>query len=182
MHNQPSPAGGPGGPGGSTISDDDRLLAAYLTQHQGKATFLAAAASAMEAGPLIVLTGKPVMALGGFNGQDRTLTLAQFQKRVAAGEVRFVLIGGGRGPGGPPPMNGMGGGPPPGMGGPPMGGGLGMGPPMGRGNSEIFQWVREHGKPVQWKPEEQENDDSDFSFAPPMGRFGQRQLYDVSGT
>ena len=40
------------------------------------------------------------MALGGFDSSDRTLTVDQFQARVASGDVRYVLVGGGVGAGG----------------------------------------------------------------------------------
>jgi hypothetical protein len=45
--------------------------------------------------------GKAVMAIGGWSGSDPTPTLAQFQAYVAAGEIRFFIVGGaGGGPGG----------------------------------------------------------------------------------
>ena len=49
-------------------------------------------------------TGKPVMAIGGFNGTDPTPTLAAFQKLVAEGRIHYFIeaggFGGGGGPGG----------------------------------------------------------------------------------
>jgi hypothetical protein len=45
--------------------------------------------------------GKAVMAIGGWSGSDPTPTLAQFQAYVAAGEIRYFIVGGaGGGPGG----------------------------------------------------------------------------------
>ena len=38
------------------------------------------------------------MTIGGFNGSDPAPTLSEFQAMVAAGKVRYVLLGG-RGPG-----------------------------------------------------------------------------------
>jgi hypothetical protein len=41
------------------------------------------------------------MAIGGWSGSDPTPTLAQFQAYVAAGEIRYFIVGGaGGGPGG----------------------------------------------------------------------------------
>ena len=71
----------------------------------------------MTAAPLELATGKAVMALGGFNGSDRAITPAAFEKLVAAGAVHYYVAGGGGGPGG---------------GGP------------GGGSSEIASWVASH--------------------------------------
>jgi hypothetical protein len=56
----------------------------------------------MSAAPIQLATGKAVMAVGGFNGSDDAPTLTQFKAWVAAGEVRYFIVGsqGGRGPGG----------------------------------------------------------------------------------
>ena len=70
----------------------------------------------MTAAPLELATGKAVMAIGGFNGSDRAITLAAFEKLVAAGEIHHHVAGSG-GPGG-------------------FGGG---GP--GGGNGEIASWI-----------------------------------------
>ena len=41
------------------------------------------------------------MAIGGWSGSDPTPTLAQFKAYVAAGEIRYFIVGGaGGGPGG----------------------------------------------------------------------------------
>ena len=39
-------------------------------------------------------TGRPVMAIGGFNGSDPAPTLAQFQQLVAEGRIHWFLGGG----------------------------------------------------------------------------------------
>jgi 4-amino-4-deoxy-L-arabinose transferase-like glycosyltransferase len=70
-------------------------LIAYLQAHQGDATYLAATTNANAAAPLILATGKPVMALGGFLGSDPTLTTEQLAARVEDGDVRYFLLGGG---------------------------------------------------------------------------------------
>jgi hypothetical protein len=40
-------------------------------------------------------TGRPVMAVGGFNGSDPSPTLAQFQRYVADGKIHYFVGGGG---------------------------------------------------------------------------------------
>ena len=86
-----------GGPGGSI----NQAVIDFLVANRADATFLAATASSQTAGPIIIQTGAPVMALGGFSGTDPILTLEQFVAKVQAGEVRYLLVG--DGPGGLPP-------------------------------------------------------------------------------
>ena len=88
--------GGPGGPGGGTNS----ALVQYLEANRGGYTFLLAVPSSQEASSIILWTGDPVMAMGGFSGSDPILTVAQLQQAVANHVVRFFLVGGMGGPGG----------------------------------------------------------------------------------
>jgi 4-amino-4-deoxy-L-arabinose transferase-like glycosyltransferase len=67
-------------------------LVDYLTQYRRGERFLAATVNANSAAPLILATGEPVMALGGFSGGDRILAPQQLAQRVAAGDVRFFLL------------------------------------------------------------------------------------------
>lgn len=67
-------------------------LAEYLQVNQGDATYLAATMRATTASPLILATGEPVMAMGGFSGGDRILTVEELREEVADGEVRFFLV------------------------------------------------------------------------------------------
>ena len=80
-------------------------LIAYLQANRGDAKYLVATPSSMTAGPIIITTGEPVMALGGFSGGDQILTSEQLAEKVKAGEVRFFLLGGPGGPGGFPGPN-----------------------------------------------------------------------------
>jgi 4-amino-4-deoxy-L-arabinose transferase-like glycosyltransferase len=72
-------------------------LIAYLEAHATPGFYLFATTSSMTASPYIIVTGKPVMALGGFSGSDPILTVAQLQALVANGTVRYFLLGGGGG-------------------------------------------------------------------------------------
>ena len=69
-------------------------LVAYLTSHQQGETFLAATLDAQTAAPIILETGEPVMAMGGFSGGDPILTEEELARRVVKGEVRFFLLSG----------------------------------------------------------------------------------------
>ena len=61
--------------------------------NRGVATWIVAVDSSMTAGSIELASGEPVMAMGGFNGGDPTPTLAQFKALVAAGQVRYLLVG-----------------------------------------------------------------------------------------
>jgi 4-amino-4-deoxy-L-arabinose transferase-like glycosyltransferase len=52
-----------------------------------------AAVNARLAAPIIIATGDPVMALGGFAGRDPILDIDAFARLVAEGRVRYALIG-----------------------------------------------------------------------------------------
>ena len=72
---------------------DRRGLIAFLQgNHQGE-RFLLATPSAQLASPLIIATGRPVMAMGGFHGLDPILTPEGLARLAEAGEVRFVMLG-----------------------------------------------------------------------------------------
>jgi 4-amino-4-deoxy-L-arabinose transferase-like glycosyltransferase len=135
-----SGAGTPGGggsarPGGSaTVSS---ALVSYLETHRGSAEYIVAAFTSSESDSIIIQSGEPVVTIGGFNGSDPTPTLAQFEKLVESGKLRYVVMtaAGAVGPGG-------------------QGGQGGPGGPGGQGGaaeetmSEISQWVDEHGHSV----------------------------------
>jgi len=113
------------GPGGASTSADASLVS-YLEAHRGSAKYLVAAFGSQSSAPIIIASGQPVITIGGFNGADPAPTLAQFERLVAEGQVRYVLVtNGGGGPGG----------------------GFGPGGASGSG-SAISQWVPTHGKEV----------------------------------
>jgi 4-amino-4-deoxy-L-arabinose transferase-like glycosyltransferase len=74
------------------IASDPRLVA-FLTGSRGNEQFLLAAVNARLAAPIIIATGDPVMALGGFAGRDPILGVDDFARLVAEQRVRFALIG-----------------------------------------------------------------------------------------
>ena len=102
----PTPPGGdqPGrgprtGSGRSGGGADDRMIS-YLRRNQRGATWLVAVPSAQEASSLILRTGRPVIAMGGFTGADPAMTVGKLQRYVREGRLRYVLLGGRTGPGG----------------------------------------------------------------------------------
>ncbi|KAB8185063.1 glycosyltransferase family 39 protein [Microbispora catharanthi] len=116
--------GGPGGrqggrgmrgPGGQV----DAAMAAYLKRNKGGATWLVAVDSAQSASSLILSTGEPVIAMGGFTGSDPAMTVDKLQRYVAEGRLTYILIGDG-----------------------------GFGPSRGA-SSEVTEWVKAHGTQVE---------------------------------
>ena len=45
-----------------------------------------------DASDVVVATGLPAMALGGFIGNDPVLTVEEFAAKAAGGEVRYVMV------------------------------------------------------------------------------------------
>ena len=122
------------GPGATAINGTNNesaqaesSLIAYLLANQNGATWIAAVNSANESAPIQLSSGQPVMAIGGFNGSDSTLTLAQFKQLVKEGKVRYYVASSGQGKSGGP------------------GGAGGPG-----GNSEIASWATSSGVKVAY--------------------------------
>jgi 4-amino-4-deoxy-L-arabinose transferase-like glycosyltransferase len=67
------------------------LLLFLREEHRGE-RFLVATPDARRAAPLIIASGEPVMAMGGYMGGDMILTPAALAGMAARGELRFVMI------------------------------------------------------------------------------------------
>jgi hypothetical protein len=94
-----NPGGGPPGGAQDGGQGTSSTLLSYLGANRGNAQFLVAVPSSMSADSIIISTGEPVMAMGGFSGGDPILTAQSVAQLVQDGTVRFFLLGGG-GPGG----------------------------------------------------------------------------------
>ena len=73
-------------PGGLNQADLD-----YLVANRGTARWIVAASASNQAAPIQLVTGLPVMAMGGFNGSDPTPTQDQLGQYIHDGEIRFVI-------------------------------------------------------------------------------------------
>lgn len=89
-----SQSGGGMGRGGMDGQGLSTKTLNYLLKHQGNAKYLFAAPDTSTAASVIIKTGKAVMAIGGFNGTDPSLTLKQFKALVAKGDVKYYLSSG----------------------------------------------------------------------------------------
>ena len=83
------------GPGQTDVS---KALVKKLETGAGRFRWVAATDGSQSAASLELATGgEPVMAIGGFNGQGGHLTLAQFERYVAGGEIHYYITSGGAG-------------------------------------------------------------------------------------
>lgn len=74
-------------------AEDRRALIAFLRANHRGERFLLATPSAQLASPVIIATGEPVMAMGGFHGLDPILTPEHLARLVEERQVRFVMLG-----------------------------------------------------------------------------------------
>ena len=85
--------GGGFGFGGEGNSSGNSKLVDFLKSNKTTEKYLLVVSSSQSADSIIIQTGEPVMALGGFSN-DNILTLDEFKGMVKNGEVRYVLTGG----------------------------------------------------------------------------------------
>ncbi len=96
-------AGGLGGGifGSTSLTASQQQLYRYVSAHRDGAGYLLAVSSWSQASAYILATGQEVMPMGGFSGAVPEPTLARVQQLVATGQLRFFLLGGTGGFGGP---------------------------------------------------------------------------------
>ena len=130
-HSGSIPTAGPGASAMSNTNNEsaraESTLVSFLLENRHGTTWLAVVNSANESAPIQLSSSQPVMAIGGFNGSDSTLTLSQFKQLVKQGKVRYYVVNSRQGKSGGPS----------GMGGP-------------GGNSEILLWVKSAGSKVDY--------------------------------
>ncbi|WP_254306626.1 glycosyltransferase family 39 protein [Clostridium sp. 001] len=101
-------------------------LIKFLENNKTNEKYLVVVPSANSYGSdLILKTGQPVMALGGFSGSDPILTVDQFKKLVSDGAVRYALVNTGNGRGF-----------------------MGFGGSGSNSNNDIANWIKQNGKVV----------------------------------
>ncbi|MBK7456403.1 MAG: glycosyltransferase family 39 protein [Anaerolineales bacterium] len=78
----------------SNVNED---LLAYLEANTQDVEYLLAVPSSQQGSSLVIATGRPVLYMGGFGGQDEVVTAGDLSAMVANGELRYVMYGGDRG-------------------------------------------------------------------------------------
>ena len=102
-------AGGPAGGGGlgggifssTSLTASQQQLYRYVSAHRAGAGYLLAVSSWSQASAYILATGQEIMPMGGFSGSVPEPTLTRVRQLVASGQLRFFLLGGTDGFGGP---------------------------------------------------------------------------------
>lgn len=138
---------GLGGPGGE-VSDQ---MVAYLEKHQDGAQWLVAVGTSPAAASIILKTGRPAIAMGGFTGTDDAMTVSRLEAYVRQGKLHYIEISGG-----------------------------GMGP-GGRGTSEaVAAWVKQNGtlvQPIEYGESTPASGDAGTGSSRMPGGFGTTELY-----
>ena len=97
--NQSLPAaydGRSSGPGRLRGLQVNLALLNYLQENTKDNKYLMAVPSSMQGADYVLASGRPVLYMGGFMGQDNVVTTEQLQKLVQSGDLRFIYWGGGR--------------------------------------------------------------------------------------
>jgi hypothetical protein len=67
-------------------------LKLFLVKNRGKEKYIVAVTKSDYAEEIILDTGLPVMAIGGYTGDDPILTVSQFARLAKSGDVRYFLV------------------------------------------------------------------------------------------
>jgi len=85
---------GPANRGGTQVN---QTLLSYLQQNTQGMKYLMAVPSSMQGADYVIATGRPVLYLGGFSGQDAVETPESLSQLVSSGQLRYIYWGGGGG-------------------------------------------------------------------------------------
>ncbi len=72
----------------------DQNLLSYLEAGTQGSKYLMAVPSSMQGADYVLATGRPVLYMGGFMGQDQVLTTEELAQLVNDGELRYIYWGG----------------------------------------------------------------------------------------
>jgi 4-amino-4-deoxy-L-arabinose transferase-like glycosyltransferase len=78
-------------------SNTNQELVEYLQANTQGVKYLVAVPSSQQGASLVLATGRPVLYMGGFGGQDDVVSAEDMAEMVSNGELRYVLYGGDRG-------------------------------------------------------------------------------------
>lgn len=81
-----------GGQPGPNVNSE---LVTYLEAHTQDVKYLVAVPSSQQGAAMVLATGRPVLYMGGFAGQDDVVSAEDLAEMVASGKLRYVLFGGG---------------------------------------------------------------------------------------
>ena len=78
-------------PGFGVATDDERLFS-FLQKNYAGERYALATVNARLAAPIVIHTGLPVMAIGGFSGSDSIITQDDLVALVREGKLRYFLL------------------------------------------------------------------------------------------
>jgi len=88
--NSPRPQGGPN----SSVNEE---MLAYLHANTANTKYMLAVPSSQQGSQFVIATGRPVLYIGGFGGQDDVVSAEDLSAMVKNNELHYVLYGGDRG-------------------------------------------------------------------------------------
>lgn len=88
--------GMPFGPGGDRGQANQEMIN-FLEANTRGTKYLVAVDSANQGDGYVLATGRPVLFMGGFSGQDRVVTGEDLSRMAGDGELKYILWGGGPG-------------------------------------------------------------------------------------
>jgi 4-amino-4-deoxy-L-arabinose transferase-like glycosyltransferase len=77
---------------GQTSASDTTALVRYLRANRSTEKWILGVASTREAEQIVITSGEPVMAVGGFTGTDPISTEKQLRAHISSGRIRFLLL------------------------------------------------------------------------------------------
>jgi 4-amino-4-deoxy-L-arabinose transferase-like glycosyltransferase len=80
-------------PPGNVQAEMDEALVTYLQANTTGYDYLVAVPSSMVGAPLVLMAGRPVLYIGGFNGSDTVVDVAGLTQQVTDGRLRYILGG-----------------------------------------------------------------------------------------
>jgi 4-amino-4-deoxy-L-arabinose transferase-like glycosyltransferase len=78
----------------TSLTAEQTRLVAYTSAHRDGERYLFATDSWLVASPYVVVTGQPVLPMGGFGGRVPWPTIDQFRDLVTTRQLRYVLVTG----------------------------------------------------------------------------------------
>jgi 4-amino-4-deoxy-L-arabinose transferase-like glycosyltransferase len=78
-------------------SNLDEEMLTMLQNNTQDVKYLLAVPSSNQGAEIVLATGRPVLYMGGFNGNDDVVNVDDLKSMVANGELRYILYGGERG-------------------------------------------------------------------------------------
>jgi 4-amino-4-deoxy-L-arabinose transferase-like glycosyltransferase len=83
-------SGSPSGPANRGGLQVNQALLDYLEAHTQDITYLMAVPSSMQGADYVLASGRPVLYMGGFMGQDQVVTAQDLDQMVRQGELRYI--------------------------------------------------------------------------------------------